>query len=84
MREAMEIYTEDQAKENLHKIIDYVEQAHEPVYILGKHHKVVILSEEDYSAIQETLYLVSQPGMREAILEGSKEPLDKCSDKLDW
>lgn len=52
--------------------------------ITGKHGNAVLVSEEDWSAIQETLYLFAIPAMRESILKGIEEPLDECDDELDW
>ena len=51
---------------------------------MGKRNKVVLVSEEDWSAIQETLYLLSVPGMRESIREGMDTPVDECDEELDW
>lgn len=80
----MEIYTTSQARANLFKLVENTSHSHEPVYIVGKSNKAVLISEEDYRAMVETLYLVSIPGMKESILEASKEPLENFSDKLDW
>lgn len=59
-------------------------ESSEPVQITGKRGNAVLVSEEDWSAMQETLYLLSIPGMRESILEGGREPVDECSEDLDW
>ena len=80
----MEIYNTSEARSKLYKLIDYVSEAHKPVYIKGKRNKVVIISEEDYRSMEETLYLLSIPNMRDSIKEGQAEPLSECSDKLDW
>lgn len=80
----MEIYTTSEARSKLYKIVDQVSAAHKPVYIKGRRNKVVILSEEDFRNMQETLYLLSIPGMRESIREGMKEPIESCIDKLEW
>jgi antitoxin YefM len=80
----VENYTSSQAREKLYNLIDQVAQSHEPIYITGKRNNAVMISEEDYSAIQETLYLLSVPGMRESIVKARKEPKSKCKDKLDW
>lgn len=80
----MEIYTTSEARTKLYKIVDQVSEAHEPVYIKGRRNKAVILSEEDFRNMQETLYLLSIPGMRESIKEGMDEPVESCSVKLDW
>ena len=80
----MEIYTTSEARAKLYKIVDQVAQAHEPVYIKGRRNKAVIISEEDYESMQETLYLLSIPGMRKSIKEGMETPIEECFDKLDW
>lgn len=80
----MDIYTATQARQNLFKLIDSVASSHEPVCITGRRHKAIMMSEDDFKSIQETLYILSIPGMRESLIEGREEPLDACSDKLDW
>ena len=77
----MAILTTSQARAKLFKLIDYTAKSHAPVYIVGKQNKAVLISEDDYRALQETLYLTSIPGMIESILNASKEPLDTCVDK---
>ncbi|EKE09062.1 MAG: prevent-host-death family protein [uncultured bacterium] len=80
----MNIYTASQARQNLYKLIDSVSISHEPLCITGRRHKVVMIGEDDFKSIQETLYLLSIPGMRESLLEGRQELLKEGSDKLDW
>ena len=80
----MEIYTTSQARENLFKLVDQTSTEHEPIYIVGKRHKAVLISEEDYSSMIETLYLTSIPGMKESLINARKTPLDQYSDHLDW
>lgn len=80
----MDIYTVTNARANLYNILDQVSQSHQPVRITGKRVNAVLISEEDWSAIQETLYLLSIPGMRETIKEGMETPIDKCDEDLDW
>ncbi|MDI9638310.1 type II toxin-antitoxin system Phd/YefM family antitoxin [Kamptonema cortianum] len=80
----MNICTASQARENLYKLIDSVSISHEPLCITGRRHKVVMMGEDDFKSIQETLYLLSIPGMRESLLEGRQELLEEGSDKLDW
>jgi len=80
----MRTITATQARSNLYKLIDETAKASEPVYISGKRNKAVLLSEEDWRAIQETLYLLSIPKMRESIIKGMKTPVNKCDDKLGW
>jgi len=65
-------------------LIDEVASSHEPVIISGKRANAVLISEDDWNAVQETLYLISIPGMRESIRKGLKTPADECSEELDW
>ncbi|BAK96448.1 predicted antitoxin of toxin-antitoxin stability system [Rickettsia japonica] len=80
----MEIYNTSEARSKLYKLIDYVSDVHKPVYIKGKRNNVVIISEEDYRNMEETLYLLSIPNMHKSLIEGRAEPIAKCSDKLNW
>lgn len=66
------------ARKDLYSLIDKVCSTHEPVTITGKRGAGVLISEEDYRSIQETLYLQSIPGMTESILEGKKTPIEEC------
>jgi PHD/YefM family antitoxin component YafN of YafNO toxin-antitoxin module len=68
----------------LYALLEDVSDSHEPVQIAGKNHSAVLVSEGDWRAIQETLYLESIPGMRASILKGLKIPVAKCSKALDW
>ncbi len=80
----MTVLTVSEARANLYQLIDETAQSHEPVLITGKRHNAVLLSEEDWRALQETLYLVSIPGMRESIIEGLQTPVSECSEELAW
>jgi len=80
----MEIYTTSQARANLFNLVKHTAHSHEPVYIVGKNEKAVLISEEDYRAMVETLYLMSIPGMKESILEASKEPIENFKDEIEW
>lgn len=73
-----------EARANLYRLIDEAAASHQPLLISGKRNKVVLIAEEDWSAIQETLYLASIPGMRDSIRAGMAEPVEKCSERLDW
>ena len=73
-----------EARANLYKLIDDASVSHEPVVITGKRGNAVLLAEDDWTAINETLYLLSVPGMRESIIEGMQENLDKTSTELEW
>jgi prevent-host-death family protein len=65
-------------------LIDEAAASHEPILISGKRRNAVLLSEEDWRSIQETLFLVSIPGMRESIIEGLKTPVSRCAKKIAW
>lgn len=73
-----------EARAKLYNLIDQAAETHQPIVITGKRHNAILLSEEDWSAINETLYLLSVPGMRESIKEGLTQNLDECSKELDW
>lgn len=79
----MSIVNATTARNNFFKLMEEVITTHEPVYITGKTGNVIMLSEEDYRSIQETLYLCSVPGMREIIVEGLNTPLDECVEDTD-
>lgn len=80
----MHTLTASEARANLYRIIDETAQSHEPIIISGKRTSAVLLSVEDWSAIQETLYLLAVPGMRESIKEGMAEPLAGSAKALKW
>ncbi|MDA7726823.1 type II toxin-antitoxin system Phd/YefM family antitoxin [Pseudomonadales bacterium] len=73
-----------EARANLYKLIDDTTVSHEPVVITGKRGNAVLLSEDDWNAINETLHLLSVPGMRESILEGMQESIDGAATELNW
>ena len=73
-----------EARTNLNKLIDTVSASHEPVVIVGKKGNAVLLAEDDWNAINETLYLASIPGVREFIRKGMREHTDQTATKLDW
>lgn len=80
----MPTVTATEARAALYALLDEVADTHEPVLITGKRHNGVLISEDDWRAINETLYLLSIPGMRESIREGMDTPLDECSDEAGW
>ena len=73
-----------EARANLYKLIDDTTASHEPVVITGKRGNAVLLAEDDWNAINETLPLLSVPGMRESILEGMQESIDSAATELNW
>lgn len=80
----MTTLTASRARAQLYKLLDKTAASHEPVQIAGRRNSAVLISEDDWRAIQETLYLVSIPGMRESIRRGLKIPVGRCSEKLRW
>ena len=80
----MKSMTASEARAKLYRLVDEVAEGHEPVYITGKRSDAVLVAAEDWSAVQETLYLLSIPGMRESILAGMKTPVAKTSEKPGW
>lgn len=73
-----------QARARLYRLVRQVAKTHEPVQITGKENDAVLISAEDWRAVQETLYLLSIPKMRESIREGLKTPVKKCSKDPGW
>ena len=73
-----------EARSKMYRLIDEISSSHKPVTITGKRANAVLISEEDWCAIQETLYLLSIPGMRESIREGLQTPIEECSEELAW
>lgn len=73
-----------EARANLYRLMDEAAESHQPIVISGKRNNAVLIAEEDWAAIQETLFLLSVPGMRESIRAGMAEPVDSCSTGLDW
>ena len=80
----METITARGARERLYRLLDEVAASGEPVLIAGKRGKAVLVAEEDWRAIQETLYLLSIPGMRESIRKGMATPASECATELKW
>ena len=80
----MKTITVTNARSNLYKLMDETSSEHEPIYITGKRSNAVLISEDDWRAIQETLYLLSIPGMRESIRKGMETPVDECSEEIEW
>ncbi|HEY1059257.1 type II toxin-antitoxin system Phd/YefM family antitoxin [Limnobacter humi] len=80
----MQTLSASEARANLYRLMDETAESHQPITISGKRHDAVLISAEDWQAIQETLHLLSVPGMRESIKEGMAEPASSCSKELDW
>ena len=80
----MTVLTATAAGTDLYNLIDWTKEFHEPIIISGKRNNAVLISEDDWNSIQETLYLCSIPGMRESILEATKESLEESVKEPDW
>ena len=80
----MEHLTASEARAGLYRLIDQTAESHQPVMIAGKRAKAVLVSAEDWEAMQETLYLLAVPGMRESIKQAMAEPLASSATELDW
>ena len=80
----MKTITVTQARANFYKLIDETKRSGEPIQITGKRSNAVLISEDDWRAIAETMYLLSVPGMRESIVEGLKTPVDQLDSELQW
>ena len=82
----MPTLTATKARSNFYRLIDDVGTSHEPILITGKRNNAVLLSEDDWRAIEETIYLLSVPNMRESIIEGLNTPLDECinENEVEW
>jgi prevent-host-death family protein len=78
------VKTITEARANLYALVEEVCEQHEEVEIRGKRGSAVLVSLEDWRAIQETVYLLSVPGMRESIRKGLRTPIRKCVGKLKW
>ena len=73
-----------EARANLYRLIDQAAESPEPIFISGKRCGAVLVSADDWKAIQETLFLLSVPGLRESVKAGMAEPLDESAKELDW
>ncbi len=80
----MKTLTDQQAQADLPRLMEQTAASHEPVQIMGTTASAVLVSAEDWRSIEETLYLLSVPGMRESIQEGRQTPVDQCAPELSW
>lgn len=78
----MKIVRVSEARVDLYRLIDEAAQSHEPIKIAGKRGNVIIIGEDDWRAVEETLYLLSIPGMRESIVEGLETPVEQCANSV--
>lgn len=80
----MSILKATEARAKLYSLIDEAAETHQPIVITGKRHNAVLVSESDWNAINETLYLLSMGGMRESIREGLAIDVSECSKDVEW
>lgn len=80
----MNILNATEARSKLYRLIDEAAENHQPIIITGKRKNAVLISEDDWNAISETLFLLSIPGMRESIKDGLNKNISDCSKDLDW
>jgi prevent-host-death family protein len=80
----MTTITASEARKRLYSLVDEVKDMHAPVQIVGKRNSAMLVSEEDWRSIQETLHLLAVPGMRESIRAGMAEPIEDCSEDPGW
>ncbi len=80
----MTTLTTTEASKRLDEVLDHLAESHEAVQITGERHSGVLVSEDGWRAIQETLYLTSIPCMKESIVEGLRTPVEQCVKELDW
>lgn len=73
-----------EAGERLDELLNNVAESHEVVQIAGLRNSAVLVPEDDWRAIQETLFLTSVPGMKQSIVDGLKTPVEDCAKELDW
>ncbi len=80
----MPTFSATEARTKLYNLIDQTSSTHEPILITGKRGNAVLISEDDWRSIQETIYLLNIPGMRDTIREGLAMPIEECGEELDW
>lgn len=80
----MTTLTASKARASLYRLLDQAAESHEPIQIMGKRHNGVLISEEDWNSIQETLFIVGIPGLKDSIVKARKMPTSKFHKKLDW
>ena len=80
----MTTLTTTEASSRLDEVLDNLAESHDVIQITGQRHSGVLVSEDDWRAIQETLYLTGIPGMKDSIVEGLRMPVEQCAKELDW
>lgn len=80
----MTTLTSSEARANLYRLLDEAAESHQPITITGKRHNAILIAEEDWRAIQETLYVLSIPGLQKSLQAGINEPVADCAKDLNW
>jgi len=80
----MTTLTATQARANLFQLLDQTAQSHQPIQITGRRNNGVLISQEDFDSMQETLYLLAVPGMKASLLKARKAPLKSYTKKRPW
>jgi antitoxin YefM len=80
----MTTFSTSEARKRLYNLVDEVKDSHVPIHIVGKRNTAILVSEEDWRAIEETLYLMSMPRMRESIRKGLQTPVQQCTEDAGW
>ena len=80
----MPTLTATEARARLYRLIDETASSHEPIIIKGKRTSAVLISEDDWRSVQETLHLLNVPGMKESIQKGLATPVEECSGEIEW
>ena len=80
----MKTLTATQARKDIYRLLEEASETHMPIQITGKRSNAVLISEDDWRAIQETLFLTSIPRMQESIVKGINTPLEETDEELDW
>ena len=80
----MKTLTATQARKEIYRLLDEASETHEPIQITGKRTNAVLISEDDWRSIQETLYLSTIPGMQDSIIEGLQTPIEETDEEIDW
>jgi antitoxin YefM len=78
------VITASQARSDIYNLIDETAQSHEPIIITGKRHNAVMVSQEDWRAIEETLYLTAIPNMAQSITDAMNAPDSEFSETVEW
>ena len=78
------VITASQARANIYAIIDETAKTHEPILVTGKRNNIVMISQEDWSAIEETLYLNSIPNMATSIQNAMNDSNEAFSETIEW